>query len=137
MNNNTSSSKNSKNKISGEKIILRRKINGINIIPKKGRFYQNSSACKIMMSSTNYTNCSNNASNSFKEEINNKSNININTSFNEIQNKLENIKKRTENLFEVFYSMNKSGNSKNCIIKRMNFPYNMNIKINKLEKIKK
>ena len=97
-----------------------------------------------MLSSTNYTNYSNNVSNSFKEEINinntnNTNNIIINTSFNEIQNKLENIKKRTENLFEIFSSMHKSDNNKNknFIIKKTNFPNNMNIKVNILEKIKK
>ena len=133
-----------KNKISGEKMMLKKKINGINNIPKKERFNQNNSAYKIMLSSTNYTNYSNNVSNSFKEEINinntnNTNNIIINTSFNEIQNKLENIKKRTENLFEIFSSMHKSDNNKNknFIIKKTNFPNNMNIKVNILEKIKK
>ena len=96
-----------------------------------------------MMSSTNYTN---NASNSFKDEINNNNTNNnaiINTSFNELQIKLDNIKNRTKKLFEFFSSINnldKYNNNKNGIInkdriKKSNFPFN--IKISKLEKIKK
>jgi len=70
-----SSNKNSKNKISGEKNRVTRKINAINTIPKKVRVNQNASL-KIMMSSTNYTNYSNNVSNSFKEETNVNTNAN-------------------------------------------------------------
>jgi len=134
-----SSSKNSKNKISGEKNRVTRKINAINTIPKKIRINQNASL-KIMMSSTNYTNYSNNASNSFKEETNINTNNNgiVNTSFTEIQNKLENIKNRTKNLFEVFSKMNinlAQNQNLNDNMKRKKFPFN--IKISKLEKIKK
>ena len=57
-----------------------------------------------MLSSTNYTNYSNNVSNSFKEETNVNTNTNnngmTNISFSDIQNKLENIKNRTKNLFK-------------------------------------
>ena len=137
-----SSNKNSKNKISGEKNRVTRKINAINTIPKKVRVNQNASL-KIMMSSTNYTNYSNNVSNSFKEETNVNTNANNNgmmnnTSFSEIQNKLENIKNRTKNLFEVFSKMNTNlaqNQNLNNEIKRKKFPFN--IKICKLEKIKK
>jgi len=135
-----SSSKNSKNKISGEKNRVTRKINAINTIPKKIRINQNASL-KIMMSSTNYTNYSNNVSNSFKEETNINTNNNngiVNTSFTEIQNKLENIKNRTKNLFEVFSKMNTNlaqNQNLNDNMKRKKFPFN--IKISKLEKIKK
>ena len=96
------------------------------------------------MSSTNYTNYSNNVSNSFKDETNNTNNANgpviTNTSFNDIQSKLENIKNRTKNLFEIFYNLHNLNKNKKDEInkdtaKRTNFPYN--IKINKLEKIKK
>ena len=139
MNNNS----NSKNNISKEKKYINKKINAINTIPKKGRLYQNTSTPKIMMSSTNYTNYSNNVSNSFKEENNNgNNNVIINTSFNEIQIKLENIKNRTKNLFEIYSKMNslennqnKNGDINRNKIKGINFPYN--IKISKLEKIKK
>ena len=135
-----SSSKNSKNKISGEKNRDTRKINGINTIPKKIRINQNASL-KIMMSSTNYTNYSNNVSNSFKEEININTNTNngmTNISFSDIQNKLENIKNRTKNLFEVFSKMNTNltkNQNLNDNMNRKKFPFN--IKISKLEKIKK
>ena len=138
-----SSSKN-KNKISGEKNRVTRKISGINNIPKKIRINQNASL-KIMMSSTNYTNYSNNVSNSFKEETNvitntntNNNNGMVNISFTDIQNKLENIKNRTKNLFEVFSKMNTNlaqNQNLNNEIKRKKFPFN--IKICKLEKIKK
>ena len=137
-----SSNKNSKNKISGEKNRVTRKINAINAIPKKVRVNQNASL-KIMMSYTNYTNYSNNISNSFKEETNVNTNTNNNgminnTSFSEIQNKLENIKNRTKNLFEVFSKMNSNlaqNQNLNDNIKNKKFPYN--IRISKLEKIKK
>lgn len=136
-----SSSKNLKNKISGEKNRVTRKINGINTIPKKIRINQNASL-KIMLSSTNYTNYSNNVSNSFKEETNVNTNNNINgmtnISFSDIQNKLENIKNRTKNLFEVFSKMNTNlaqNQNLNNEIKRKKFPFN--IKISKLEKVKK
>ena len=138
-----SSSKNLKNKISGEKNRVTRKINGINTIPKKIRINQNASL-KIMLSSTNYTNCSNNVSNSFKEETNVNTNTNniingmTNISFSDIQNKLENIKNRTKNLFEVFSKMNTNlaqNQNLNNEIKRKKFPFN--IKISKLEKVKK
>jgi hypothetical protein len=137
-----SSNKNSKNKISGEKNRVTRKINAINAIPKKVRVNQNASL-KIMMSSTNYTNYSNNISNSFKEETNVNTNTNNNgmtnnTSFIEIQNKLENIKNRTKNLFEVFSKMNSNlaqNQNLNDNMKNKKFPYN--IRISKLEKIKK
>ena len=138
-----SSSKNLKNKISGEKNRVTRKINGINTIPKKIRINQNASL-KIMLSSTNYTNYSNNVSNSFKEEtnVNTNTNYNINgmtnISFSDIQNKLENIKNRTKNLFEVFSKMNTNlaqNQNLNNEIKRKKFPFN--IKISKLEKVKK
>ena len=136
-----SSSKNLKNKISGEKNRVTRKINGINTIPKKIRINQNASL-KIMMSSTNYTNYSNNVSNSFKEETNVNTNTNnngmTNISFSDIQNKLENIKNRTKNLFEVFSKMNTNlaqNQNLNNEIKRKKFPFN--IKISKLEKVKK
>ena len=96
-----------------------------------------------MMSSTNYTNHSNNASNSFKDEINNintNNNIINNSSFNEMQMKLENIKNRTKNLFEFFYSINNpdKNNKKNIDInkdknKKSCFPFN--IKISKFEKV--
>ena len=138
-----SSSKN-KNKISGEKNRVTRKISGINNIPKKIRINQNASL-KIMMSSTNYTNYSNNVSNSFKEETNVNTNTNtnnnngmVNISFTDIQNKLENIKNRTKNLFEVFSKMNTNlaqNQNLNNEIKRKKFPFN--IKISKLEKVKK
>ena len=140
---NMSSSKNLKNKISGEKNRVTRKINGINTIPKKIRINQNASL-KIMLSSTNYTNYSNNVSNSFKEETNVNTNTNniingmTNISFNDIQNKLENIKNRTKNLFEVFSKMNTNlaqNQNLNNEIKRKKFPFN--IKISKLEKVKK
>ena len=136
-----SSSKNLKNKISGEKNRVTRKINGINTIPKKIRINQNASL-KIMLSSTNYTNYSNNVSNSFKEETNVNTNTNnngmTNISFSDIQNKLENIKNRTKNLFEVFSKMNTNlaqTQNLNNEIKRKKFPFN--IKISKLEKVKK
>jgi len=138
-----SSSKNLKNKISGEKKRVTRKINGINTIPKKIRINQNASL-KIMLSSTNYTNYSNNVSNSFKEETNVNTNTNniingmTNISFSDIQNKLENIKNRTKNLFEVFSKMNTNlaqNQNLNNEIKRKKFPFN--IKISKLEKVKK
>ena len=138
-----SSSKNLKNKISGEKNRVSRKINGINTIPKKIRINQNASL-KIMLSSTNYTNYSNNVSNSFKEETNVNTNTNniingmTNISFSDIQNKLENIKNRTKNLFEVFSKMNTNlaqNQNLNNEIKRKKFPFN--IKISKLEKVKK
>ena len=136
-----SSSKNLKNKISGEKNRVTRKINGINTIPKKIRINQNASL-KIMLSSTNYTNYSNNVSNSFKEETNLNTNTNnngmTNISFSDIQNKLENIKNRTKNLFEVFSKMNTNlaqNQNLNNEIKRKKFPFN--IKISKLEKVKK
>lgn len=138
-----SSSKNLKNKISGEKNRVTRKINGINTIPKKIRINQNASL-KIMLSSTNYTNYSNNVSNSFKEETNVNTNTNnnnngmTNISFSDIQNKLENIKNRTKNLFEVFSKMNTNlaqNQNLNNEIKRKKFPFN--IKISKLEKVKK
>ena len=136
-----SSSKNLKNKISGEKNRVTRKINGINTIPKKIRINQNASL-KIMLSSTNYTNYSNNVSNSFKEETNVNTNTNnngmTNISFSDIQNKLENIKNRTKNLFEVFLKMNTNlaqNQNLNNEIKRKKFPFN--IKISKLEKVKK
>ena len=138
---NMSSSKNLKNKISGEKNRVTRKINGINTIPKKIRINQNASL-KIMLSSTNYTNYSNNVSNSFKEETNVNTNTNnngmTNISFSDIQNKLENIKNRTKNLFEVFSKMNTNlaqNQNLNNEIKRKKFPFN--IKISKLEKVKK
>ena len=136
-----SSSKNLNNKISGEKNRVTRKINGINTIPKKIRINQNASL-KIMLSSTNYTNYSNNVSNSFKEETNLNTNTNnngmTNISFSDIQNKLENIKNRTKNLFEVFSKMNTNlaqNQNLNNEIKRKKFPFN--IKISKLEKVKK
>ena len=136
-----SSSKNLKNKISGEKNRVTRKISGINTIPKKIRINQNASL-KIMLSSTNYTNYSNNVSNSFKEETNVNTNTNnngmTNISFSDIQNKLENIKNRTKNLFEVFSKMNTNlaqNQNLNNEIKRKKFPFN--IKISKLEKVKK
>ena len=136
-----STSKNLKNKISGEKNRVTRKINGINTIPKKIRINQNASL-KIMLSSTNYTNYSNNVSNSFKEETNVNTNTNnngmTNISFSDIQNKLENIKNRTKNLFEVFSKMNTNlaqNQNLNNEIKRKKFPFN--IKISKLEKVKK
>ena len=103
------SNKNSKDIIIKDKKYINKKINLVNNIPKKGRINQNISNPKIMMSSTNYTNHSNNASNSFKDEINNintNNNIINNSSFNEMQMKLENIKNRTKNLFEFFYSIN-------------------------------
>ena len=97
-----------------------------------------------MMSSTNYTNHSNNASNSFKDEINNintNNNAIINSSFNDIHMKLENIKNRTKNLFEIFSSINnfdknnikKTSDVNNKTNKKGNFPYN--IKISKFEKV--
>ena len=138
-----SSSKNLKNKISGEKNRVTRKINGINTIPKKIRINQNASL-KIMLSSTNHTNYSNNVSNSFKEETNVNTNTNniingmTNISFSDIQNKLEIIKNRTKNLFEVFSKMNTNlaqNQNLNNEIKRKKFPFN--IKISKLEKVKK
>ena len=138
------SNKNSKNKISREKRIINNKSNIVNRIPKKSRINQNTPTIKIMMSSTNYTNYSNNVSNSFKDETNNTNNANgaviTNTSFNDIQSKLENIKNRTKNLFEIFYNLHNLNKNKKDEInkdtaKRTNFPYN--IKINKLEKIKK
>ena len=97
-----------------------------------------------MLSSTNYTNYSNNVSNSFKEETNVNTNTNniingmTNISFSDIQNKLENIKNRTKNLFEVFSKMNTNlaqNQNLNNEIKRKKFPFN--IKISKLEKVKK
>ena len=138
------SNKNSKNIIIKDKKYINKKINLINNIPKKGRINQNISNPKIMMSSTNYTNHSNNASNSFKDEINNintNNNIINNSSFNDMQMKLENIKNRTKNLFEFFYSINnpdKNNNKKNIDInkdknKKSNFPFN--IKISKFEKV--
>ena len=138
-----SSSKNLKNKISGEKNRVTRKINGINKKKKKIRINQNASL-KIMMSYTNYTNYSNNVSKSFKEETNVNTNTNnnnngmTNISFSDIQNKLENIKNRTKNLFEVFSKMNTNlaqNQNLNNEIKRKKFPFN--IKISKLEKVKK
>ena len=137
------SNKNSKNIIIKDKKYINKKINLINNIQKKGRINQNISNPKIMMSSTNYTNHSNNASNSFKDEINNintNNNIINNSSFNEIQMKLENIKNRTKNLFEFFYSINNpdKNNKKNIDInkdknKKSCFPFN--IKISKFEKV--
>ena len=137
------SNKNSQNIIIKDKKYINKKINLINNIPKKGRINQNISNPKIMMSSTNYTNHSNNASNSFKDEINNintNNNIINNSSFNEMQMKLENIKNRTKNLFEFFYSINNpdKNNKKNIDInkdknKKSNFPFN--IKISKFEKV--
>ena len=138
------SNKNSKNIIIKDKKYINKKINLVNNIPKKGRINQNISNPKIMMSSTNYTNHSNNASNSFKDEINNintNNNIINNSSFNEMQMKLENIKNRTKNLFEFFYSINnpdKNNNKKNIDInkdknKKSCFPFN--IKISKFEKV--
>ena len=137
------SNKNSKNIIIKDKKYINKKINLINNIPKKGRINQNISNPKIMMSSTNYTNHSNNASNSFKDEINNintNNNIINNSSFNEMQMKLENIKNRTKNLFEFFYSINNpdKNNKKNIDInkdknKKSSFPFN--IKISKFEKV--
>ena len=137
------SNKNSKNIIIKDKKYINKKINLVNNIPKKGRINQNISNPKIMMSSTNYTNHSNNASNSFKDEINNintNNNIINNSSFNEMQMKLENIKNRTKNLFEFFYSINNpdKNNKKNIDInkdknKKSNFPFN--IKISKFEKV--
>jgi len=137
------SNKNSKNIIIKDKKYINKKINLINNIPKKGRINQNISNPKIMMSSTNYTNHSNNASNSFKDEINNintNNNIINNSSFNEMQMKLENIKNRTKNLFEFFYSINNpdKNNKKNIDInkdknKKSCFPFN--IKISKFEKV--
>ena len=138
------SNKNSKDIIIKDKKYINKKINLINNIPKKGRINQNISNPKIMMSSTNYTNHSNNASNSFKDEINNintNNNIINNSSFNEMQMKLENIKNRTKNLFEFFYSINnpdKNNNKKNIDInkdknKKSCFPFN--IKISKFEKV--
>ena len=136
-----SSSKNLKNKKKKKKNRVTRKINGINTIPKKIRINQNASL-KIMLSSTNYTNYSNNVSNSFKEETNVNTNTNnngmTNISFSDIQNKLENIKNRTKNLFEVFSKMNTNlaqNQNLNNEIKRKKFPFN--IKISKLEKVKK
>ena len=61
-----------------------------------------------------------------------------NISFSDIQNKLENIKNRTKNLFEVFSKMNTNlaqNQNLNNEIKRKKFPFN--IKISKLEKVKK
>ena len=137
------SNKNSKNIIIKDKKYINKKINLVNNIPKKGRINQNISNPKIMMSSTNYTNHSNNASNSFKDEINNintNNNIINNSSFNEMQMKLENIKNRTKNLFEFFYSINNpdKNNKKNIDInkdknKKSCFPFN--IKISKFEKV--
>ena len=137
------SNKNSKDIIIKDKKYINKKINLINNIPKKGRINQNISNPKIMMSSTNYTNHSNNASNSFKDEINNintNNNIINNSSFNEMQMKLENIKNRTKNLFEFFYSINNpdKNNKKNIDInkdknKKSSFPFN--IKISKFEKV--
>ena len=137
------SNKNSKNIIIKDKKYINKKINLINNIPKKGRINQNISNPKIMMSSTNYTNHSNNASNSFKDEINNintNNNIINNSSFNDLQMKLENIKNRTKNLFEFFYSINNpdKNNKKNIDInkdknKKSSFPFN--IKISKFEKV--
>ena len=137
------SNKNSKNIIIKDKKYINKKINLVNNIPKKGRINQNISNPKIMMSSTNYTNHSNNASNSFKDEINNintNNNIINNSSFNEMQMKLENIKNRTKNLFEFFYSINNpdKNNKKNIDInkdknKKSSFPFN--IKISKFEKV--
>lgn len=137
------SNKNSKDIIIKDKKYINKKINLINNIPKKGRINQNISNPKIMMSSTNYTNHSNNASNSFKDEINNintNNNIINNSSFNEMQMKLENIKNRTKNLFEFFYSINNpdKNNKKNIDInkdknKKSCFPFN--IKISKFEKV--
>jgi hypothetical protein len=137
------SNKNSKNIIIKDKKYINKKINLINNIPKKGRINQNISNPKIMMSSTNYTNHSNNASNSFKDEINNintNNNIINNSSFNDMQMKLENIKNRTKNLFEFFYSINNpdKNNKKNIDInkdknKKSCFPFN--IKISKFEKV--
>ena len=137
------SNKNSKDIIIKDKKYINKKINLVNNIPKKGRINQNISNPKIMMSSTNYTNHSNNASNSFKDEINNintNNNIINNSSFNEMQMKLENIKNRTKNLFEFFYSINNpdKNNKKNIDInkgknKKSCFPFN--IKISKFEKV--
>ena len=137
------SNKNSKNIIIKDKKYINKKINLINNIPKKGRINQNISNPKIMMSSTNYTNHSNNASNSFKDEINNintNNNIINNSSFNEMQMKLKNIKNRTKNLFEFFYSINNPDKKKKKNIdinkdknKKSNFPFN--IKISKFEKV--
>jgi uncharacterized protein (DUF1499 family) len=137
------SNKNSKDIIIKDKKYINKKINLINNIPKKGRINQNISNPKIMMSSTNYTNHSNNASNSFKDEINNintNNNIINNSSFNEMQMKLENIENRRKNLFEFFYSINNpdKNNKKNIDInkdknKKSCFPFN--IKISKFEKV--
>ena len=137
------SNKNSKNIIIKDKKYINKKINLINDIPKKGRINQNISNPKIMMSSTNYTNHSNNASNSFKDEINNtntNNNIINNSSFNEMQMKLENIKNRTKNLFEFFYSINNpdKNNKKNIDInkdKNKKSCFHFNIKISKFEKV--
>ncbi len=128
-----------------------RKINSIpyNVSPKT-----------MMMSSTN---CSNNISNSFKEDANmrknspqknnnniyiiNNSSISDKNSFNEIKNKLENIQKRTKNLLGFFSSLSidKNGNNKiiinnnnNTINKKIKCAnYSHYIKISKLEKFKK
>ena len=138
------SNKNSKNIIIKDKKYINKKINLINNIPKKGRINQNISNPKIMMSSTNYTNHSNNASNSFKDEMNNvntNNNAISNSSFNEIHMKLENIKNRTKNLFEIFSSINnldknnikKTSDVNKKTNKKGNFPYN--IKISKFEKV--
>ena len=140
------SNKNSKNIIIKDKKYINKKITFINSIPKKGRINQNISNPKIMMSSTNYTNHSNNASNSFKDEINNintNNNAIVNSSFNEMHMKLENIKNRTKNLFEIFSSINnldknnikKNSDVNNKTNNKGKFPYN--IKISKFEKVNK
>jgi hypothetical protein len=123
----------------------------INAIP------YNASPKTMMMSSTN---CSNNISNSFKEDLNmrknsplknnyiiNNSSVSEKNNFNEIKNKLENIQKRTKNLLSFYSSIpfEKNGihkinnNNINSInkqkIKCAN--YSHYIKISKLEKLKK
>ena len=129
-----------------------RKINSIpyNVSPKT-----------MMMSSTN---CSNNISNSFKEDANmrknspqknnnniyiiNNSSVSDKNSFNEIKNKLENIQKRTKNLLGFYSSLSfdKNGinkiiinnNNNNTINKKIKCDnYSHYIKISKLEKFKK
>ena len=129
----------------------------VNAIPKKGKKIYNVSPKKMVMSSTN---CSNNISNSFKEDVSKKKNspqkINNNNnsiceknSFSEIKNKLDNIQKRTKNLLSFYSSINidKNGikkinniNNNNNTINKKKIKYanySHYIKISKLERFKK
>ena len=123
----------------------------ISAIPKKGRKNINDSAKLMMMSSTNYSNNIseiNMKKNSPKKVVNNNSFCSFceKNNFNEIKDKLENIKKRANNLLGFYSSIsfdkyeinkfdNNINNNNNIINKEKIFAdYSHYVKINKSEK---